>query len=92
MHVFDSKLRKAKRDYRCDACEYLSEAIDSMVVKFTFSEMRAIVKARQNNWKIKKGDIYEYQTVTDSGDFWHNKMIPEIHKINCKYNLYPDNF
>ena len=38
-----------------NACEFINEAINEGY--FSFAEMRLIVKAKRNGWKIKKGEI-----------------------------------
>lgn len=55
---------------------------------FTFTEWRAIVKAKNNKWKIKMDDPYIKQ-INKGDDFYIFRAIPELHTICLKYNIYP---
>jgi hypothetical protein len=83
----------ARRDYHCDGCECLFDGRDYKInthTKFTISEMRAIIKTKNNNFMIKKGEKYIRQFNTDGGDTWTYRSIPEIHEICIKYNIFLD--
>lgn len=77
----------ARKEHRCDACEFLLQDLCSTVGELTFSEKRDVVKARRNSWKIKKGQKYINQ-VCKYDDIYTVKAIPEIHAICLKYGLY----
>ena len=77
----------ARRDYDCDACVFISDDIPD---NLTFGELRIIARARQNGWKIKKGERYLRQFNTDGADTWTFRSIPGIAAICQKYDLYPD--
>lgn len=84
---------RARKDHDCSACEFLT--VDDWWrsgKEFSFSELRSIVKAKENNWKIKKGEKYIRQALVQDGDFFQFKAIPEIDNICHKYNLYEDGF
>ena len=70
--------------------EYIRELVYEYT--FTFTELRKIVKARRNGWKIKKGEKYIRQNNVDetSGDFYTYKAIPAIHDICIKNDVYID--
>jgi len=55
----------------------------------SFTERRAIVKARKNNWRIQKGEKYMKQVGVFDGDLSTFRAIPEIHQICYKYEFYP---
>jgi hypothetical protein len=78
----------ARKDHDCMACEWLvnSDIIDYL----TFSEKRAVVRAKRNGWKIKKGQQYIRQFNKGCGEVWVFKAIPEIHDICLEYDLYED--
>tara|TARA_Y100000780_G_scaffold176831_1_gene162005 strand:- start:7884 stop:8156 length:273 start_codon:yes stop_codon:yes gene_type:complete len=77
----------ARKEHNCDACEcLLAPGVNGM--GYSFSELRAVVKAKRNNWKIVKGQKYVKQTNTFDGRVFTFKAIPEIHEICVKHNLY----
>lgn len=79
---------KARKNHYCMASEWLNQCGNLRGLTFTFSEWRAIIKARDNNWEIQKGDIYINQRNVDCGDIFTFKAIPEIHEICIKYDYY----
>lgn len=87
--IHETVIKKARRDHRCGACEFLSD--DYRFGTWTFAEMRLIIKAKQDGWKIKKGQSYIRQYNTESGEVWTFKCRPEIHQICIKHDLYPEN-
>ena len=89
MILLKQKIHKARKQYDCMACDWLfNMGIRESGIKFTFSEYRSIIKAKQNNHKIQVGENYLYQFNVDGGDNWSFRAIPEIHKICLKYDLY----
>jgi len=77
----------ARKDYFCDACEYiLNNGINGL--GWTISELRIIVKAKRKGYKIIKGEKYIHQVGIYNGDFGVFKAIPEIHELCLKYDLY----
>lgn len=78
----------ARKAYWCDACEFIQEAIGDTT--FTISDLRLIVKARRNGWKIQPGQRYIRQFNSDYGETWTFRAIPEMDAICRKYDLYPE--
>lgn len=80
----------AKKDYDCMACEWIDHDLRDIIQSnnFTFTELRAIATAKENNWKILKGQRYGRQAMVSDGEFYLFKFIPEIHEICVKYDLY----
>lgn len=77
----------AKKDYSCDACDYiLKNGIDGN--NYPISELRKIVKAKMNGYKILKGERYVMQVNKLDGDFYVFRAIPEMHELCLKYELY----
>jgi len=66
VQVISESKPKARKDYWCMASEFLTNG-DIRDCTFTFTEWRYIVKAKRNNWKVKKGEIYTRQACTDGG-------------------------
>lgn len=88
-------IKKVKKDHYCNACDWLRNGdglgmIRNGEIKTTISERRAIVKAKNNNWKVKKGERAIYFVGVYNGDFYYCHCIPEIHNICVKYDLYED--
>lgn len=79
---------KARKQHDCMASEFITNYGDLRGLTFTFPECRAIIKARENNWKIQKGEIYIRQACVMDGEIYTFKAIPEIHKICIKYDYY----
>jgi hypothetical protein len=83
--IHESK-QKARKNYPCDACNFLFEMDNADTL--TFTEKRAVVKARSNK-NILKGQEYVRQfNCDDSGNAWTFRAIPEIHEICMKLKLY----
>jgi len=76
---------KARKNYDCMACEWIREG--EIRSGYTFSEYRAIIRARNNNWEIQKGDVYSQATCRQDGEFYTWRAIPEIEAICFKYDI-----
>lgn len=85
-------IKKTRKVHECNACIWLRESalseIRSGEIKLTFDELRSIVKAKQNNWKIPVGSSCLYSVGIFDGDFFAFYSIPEIHSICCEYDIY----
>ena len=79
---------KAAKDYPCDACEWIFNSINEGI--FSFDEMRLIVKAKRDNWKVKKGQKYVKVTGIWNGDWSVFRGRPEIDALCHKYKIYQD--
>lgn len=76
----------AKKDYDCDACEWLSASIGDF--NMTYQEAKQYIKAKRNGFMIKKGQLYKKQFMKADGEVYTFRAIPEIHNICLKYDLY----
>lgn len=79
---------KARKDYSCDACQFLFALDYPLDLGLTFTEKKAIVNARINNYSINKGDEYIHQFNTNGSESWTFRAIPEIHAICSKHKIY----
>tara|TARA_R110000744_G_scaffold306152_7_gene414482 strand:+ start:688 stop:966 length:279 start_codon:yes stop_codon:yes gene_type:complete len=79
----------ARIPHDCMASDFIRESGNLRGLPFTFSEWRAVLNARDNNWKIVKGQTYIRQNVAFEGTVYTFKAIPEIHAICIKYDFYP---
>lgn len=86
--IRESKIKHAKKEYNCMAAEWIYNCWSKNGNPFTFTEWRTIVKAKNNNWKIKMGDSYIKQ-INQGDDFYVFRAIPELHAICLKYDIYP---
>lgn len=80
----------AKKDYECMASLFL-DGVGRPDFFDCISDYRAYIKARNNGFKVRKGEKYIRQFCRDSGgDTYTFIAIPEIHEICLKYDLYLD--
>lgn len=87
-HVIRVTKPVARKSYECDACIWLQEELSHQ--DFTISDLRQIVKARRDNWRILPGQQYIKQVQKFEGEVVVFRARPEIDAICHKYNLYPD--
>jgi len=83
----------ARKDHWCDASLWFREGLLGYYPSctgLTFGELREVVIARQEGWKILKGQRYIKQAVSDGGTLYTFKARPTIHQICIKYDIYPD--
>lgn len=88
IRVLSESTPVARKEHGCDACDFIIEALGA--VEFSISDMRKIVVARRNRWKIQPGQRYIRQFNTDGMDAWTFKAIPEMHELCIEYDLYPE--
>jgi len=80
----------ARKEYVCDACQFL---FDTGLINdglFSIREYRMIVQAKRNGYKIKKGQQYIKQITADGGKIFTYRAIPEIHDLVVKHGLYEE--
>lgn len=87
MQVISDSTPIARKDHRCDACDWLINA-GVTDLGLSFGEYREVVKAKRNGWKIKKGQRYFKQVNIYDGEFGVFKGIPAITEICQKYDLF----
>ena len=83
----------ARKNYGCDACVWLTEYDWKELISLglTFAERRAVIKARQNGWRIMKGEKHLQATIIGcENEIISWRAIPEIHAICLKYDIYED--
>ena len=79
----------ARKDYDCDASIWIYSG-DITGEYYTFSELRQIVKAKRDGWKIKKGQKYIKQTLKDGGELFTFRAREDMHKICVDNDIYRD--
>jgi hypothetical protein len=90
METLASKKRVARKDHHCNACEWITMDGDYRQHDFTFSEWRAIARAKENGWKILKGETYNWASCKQDGELYQWKAIPEMEAICHKYDYFAD--
>lgn len=81
-YVITETYPKARKAHICEACiELFNSGLSGTDLNLTFAEKRALVKARRDNWKIKKGQRYYRQFNGDGGYVWSWKARIDIFKI-----------
>lgn len=80
--------QKARKDYHCNACYWLCEGLDDIFWNLSYREKRAIVRARRNGWKIKKGETYVRATIKDDGRLHTYRAIPAIDILCGETGIY----
>ena len=85
----------ARKNYGCDACTWLIESVLSYgevdSYDFTFSELRAIVTARKNGYRIMKGEKHIQATIVScEGTLISWRAITDIDEICLEHDLYPE--
>lgn len=92
LEIISTSEHVAKKEYNCDSSEWLLEYVRDegrLPRKITFAEKRLLVIAQREKFKILPGAKY----IRQAGKydyFYVVRMRPEIHKICCKYELYPE--
>ena len=79
----------ARNDYYCMASLFIRDCGRPDYFD-CIKDYRDYIKAKENGFKIKKGDKYLYQANVAYGDFYTFKAIPDMHRICLKYDLYPE--
>lgn len=90
VYAISEKTPVARKEYGCDACGLLLESLPDAVEEMTFTEKRAFVKARRNNFKIVKGQRYRNAFCNDMGEVFTYRAIPEIDEIVQRLEWYGD--
>jgi hypothetical protein len=86
--ISQRNIKAARKSYDCMASEWFSNVDSLRDYAFTFSEWRAILTARNNGWKILKGEPYIRQFCKEDSEPYVFIAIPAIHAICLKYDYY----
>jgi DNA-directed RNA polymerase subunit RPC12/RpoP len=91
--VLSQKIRKARKEYRCNACEWIVNGDimnDPSYFEVTFADKRILVKLRQERFKILKGTKYLDYNIKNGGEIYNVKARIDANDICMKYELYSD--
>ena len=90
--ISETKVNSAKKNYDCQSCEAILEfgSFNQFCEQFklTFLEKRTLILAKENNYKILKGESYNKQFNKMDNQTYTFRSIPAIHEICCKYDVY----
>ena len=89
LETLNSKTRTARKDHDCMASVWITNN-DLGGSNFTFPEWRAIAKAKANDWKILRGQKYNWASCKQDGELFIWKAIPELEAICHKYEYFVD--
>jgi hypothetical protein len=78
----------ARKEYPCDASDWILQDMSNLNGELSFSEWRQVVKAKRKRWKIRPGERYVKQVNKTDGELFTFRAIPEIHEICLKLDLY----
>lgn len=84
------RVQTARKDYHDDSAEFIQEALDWLAFHALPNELAAIHELKENNWMIKKGQIYLKQWNKQDGETFTYRTLPSMSKICQKYNLWED--
>lgn len=90
MRVIAGSRHVARKAHTCNACEWIENVVvdDLYYYKFTYAELREIVKARRNRWRIMPGQEYVRQVQIYDNGIYTWRAIPAIHAICLKHDIY----
>lgn len=83
--------RKARKDYYCDCSDMVREDFIETNLPYSFSEKRALVNARKDEFKIKKGTYYNEYAIKceNSVNTWRARL--DMDEIYTKRKIW-ENF
>lgn len=86
------KIVKARKDYQCAACWVIRQGIsfDELMQNVTEAEREALIKAKENGYKIKKGEMYFRWANIDCGQIYSGRAIPAVADICSKYEMWEE--
>ena len=82
-----TKTIMARKEHNCEASDWITNS-NYGEIDFDPEDWAIIQKAKDENWKIKKGDLYLYTTGKYDGEFCAYKARIDLDKICKKYDLY----
>lgn len=80
----------ARKEYQCEAWEWLYNVDWYQFTELTFSERKAIARAKRNNFEIKPGEKYLKVQGKWDGEFQTFRAIPSLDAICRKYDVYEE--
>lgn len=78
----------ARKDYDCQAVDWIDNTIGFNKEEFTPEEWEKIELARNKGFKILKGEKYLKVSGKYDGEFSVFRAIPDLDEICKKYDLY----
>ncbi len=78
----------AKKDYTCQACDWIHDCINEQI--FSFADYRLIAKAKRDDWRILKGQKYIKVRGKWDGEWCTFRARPEINGLCQYYDIYQE--
>ena len=89
--VISNSYPVARKNYGCDACNWVTEWLDEFVAILTFTEKRVVARARMNGWRIMKGEMHNKATIVGcDGELYTWRAITAIHELCVEHDVYED--
>lgn len=90
MGATNTRFEIATETEDCNACLFIKDCLEDIVPDISYSEKRAIVRARENNWQVQKGDMCrKYTWLETDEEVIECVEIPEIASICTEHDLWP---
>lgn len=87
VEVLSESTPVARKKHTCMASEFIHN-LGLGYIDFSFAELRQIVKARRQGYKIQPGQKYVRQSNKFDGELYTFKAIPAMHEICLAHDLY----
>lgn len=91
-HLRTEHVKKAQKDYSCDACYLMFNdfSVEQLKEELTQEELIQFEKMESNGFKILKGEPYMKVVGVFDGDMSVCHYNPEMYKLADKFNLFDD--
>lgn len=94
--INNTRLVKARKDYRDSCAEFIMESLSDLRCKnyfskkLTFSQWRLIAECIRDNWIIKKGTLHEVTVNKMDGEIYAFRTRSGLTKICWDFELFPE--
>lgn len=88
IEVIQHKELRARKEYDCQASDYLKEGLQYVKGEISFSDLRIISKIQAENHKILKGQKYIKQFNKQDGLIYNWIARKDSYDLCVKYNLF----
>lgn len=83
----------SRKEHHCMASDWLCNDLSFYWDEMLFHEKRSLIRAKNNNFKIKPGQVYVKQFIKNSDDVVFTfKAIPELHQICVRLDIYDQDY
>lgn len=86
--------QKARKEYFCNACENIlyGDSFENLIESGSLTEVekQALLKAKENGYKIQKGEVYLRWACINDGTISTCRAIPAIADICTRLELWAE--